>query len=52
MENEYKFRVKKFNHQNYHLWKMQMEEYLHQKDLFLLLGENAKQSVTMKDEKW
>ena len=35
---EGKFRVKKFNIQNYQLWKMQMEHYLYQKDLYLSLG--------------
>jgi len=33
-----KFRVEKFNSQNYQLWKMQMEDYLYQKDIFLPLG--------------
>ena len=47
-----KFRVEKFNGQNYHLWKMQMEEYLYQKDLYLPLGGKAKQSTTMKDKEW
>jgi hypothetical protein len=31
---EGKFKVEKFNDQNYQLWKMQMEEYLYQKDLW------------------
>ena len=41
MVEEGKFRVKKFNSQNYQLWKMQMEEYLYQKDLYLSLGGKA-----------
>ena len=45
MAEEGKFRVDKFNDQNYHLWKMQMEDYLYQKDLYLLLGGKAKQPV-------
>jgi hypothetical protein len=45
-----KFRVKKFNDQNYKLWKMQMEYYLYKKDIFLSLGEKEKQRVSMKDE--
>ena len=49
---EGKFRVEKFNGQNYQLWKMQMEDYLYQKDMFLSLGEKAKQLLTMKDEEW
>ena len=42
MVEEGKFRVEKFNGQNYQLWKMQMEDYLYQKDLYLPLGGKAK----------
>ena len=42
MEEEGKFRVEKFNIENYELWKMQMEDYLYQKDLYLSLGEKTK----------
>ena len=52
MAEEGKFRVDKFNGQNYQLWKMQMEDYLYQKDLYLSLGEKAKQPAAMKDEEW
>ena len=52
MSEDGKFRVEKFNDQNYLLWKMQMEDYLHQKDLFLPLGGVAKNSMTMKDKEW
>ena len=52
MAEEGKFRVDKFNGQNYQLWKMQMEDYLYQKDLYLPLGRKAKQPATMKDEEW
>ena len=52
MEEEVKFRVKKFNGQNYQLWKMQMEDYLYQKDLYLPLGRKSKQLAVMKDEEW
>ena len=52
MEEEGKFRVKKFNVQNYQLWKMKIEDYLYQKDLYLPLGGKEKQSVTMKNEEW
>jgi hypothetical protein len=52
MSEDGKFRVEKFNGQNYQLWKMQMEDYLYQKDLFLPLGGVAKKSTTMKDEEW
>ena len=47
MAEEGKFRVDKFNGQNYQLWKMQMEDYL-----YLSLGGKAKQTATMKDEEW
>ena len=52
MAEEGKFRVEKFNGQNYQLWKMQMEDYLYQKDLYLSLGGKAKQPEAMKDEEW
>ena len=52
MEEEGKFRVEKFNGQNYQLWKTQMEDYLYQKDLFLPFGRKEKQLETMKDEEW
>jgi hypothetical protein len=52
MSKDGKFRVEKFNGQNYQLWKMQMEDYLYQKDLFLPLSGVAKKSATMKDEEW
>jgi hypothetical protein len=52
MVEDGKFRVEKFNDQNYQLWKMQMEDYLYQKDLFLPLGGITKKSMAMKDEEW
>jgi hypothetical protein len=52
MSKDGKFRVEKFNGQNYQLWKMQMEDYLYQKDLFLPLSGVAKKPATMKDEEW
>ena len=52
MVEEGKFRVKKFNDQNYQLWKMKMEEYVYQKYLYLSLGRKAKQPAAMKDEEW
>eukprot|EP00253_Pinus_taeda_P008679 PITA_08679 len=42
MAEDGKFRVEKFNGQNFSLWKMQMEDYLHQKDLYLPLGRKTK----------
>jgi hypothetical protein len=50
MVEDGKFRVEKFNGQNYQLWKMQMQDYLYQKDIFLPLGGITKKSMTMKDE--
>jgi hypothetical protein len=52
MSEDGKFRVEKFNGQNYQLWKMHMEDYLYQKDLFLPLSRVAKKPVAMKDEEW
>jgi hypothetical protein len=52
MSEDGKFRVEKFNSQNYQLWKMQMEDYLYHKDLFLPLSGVAKKPVAMKDEEW
>jgi hypothetical protein len=52
MAEDGKFKVEKFNGQNYQLWKMQMEDYLYQKDIFLPLGGKEKQSMSMKDEEW
>jgi hypothetical protein len=52
MSEDGKFRVEKFNGQNYQLWKMQMEDYLYQKDLFLPLSRVAKKPTAMKDEEW
>ena len=42
MLEEGNFRVKKFNSQNYKLWKKKMEDYLYTKDLYLSLGRKAK----------
>ena len=50
MSEDGKFRAKKFNGQNYQLWKMQMEDYLYQKDLFLPLSRVEKKLMAMKDE--
>jgi hypothetical protein len=38
--------------QNYHLWKIKMEEYLYQNNLFLPLGGIENKLMTMKDEEW
>jgi hypothetical protein len=52
MSEDGKFRVENFNDQNYQLWKMQMEDYLYQKDLFLPLGGIVKKRTVMKEEEW
>jgi hypothetical protein len=52
MSGDGKFRVEKFKGQNYHLWKMKMEDYLYQKDLFLPFGGIENKLTTMKDEEW
>jgi hypothetical protein len=52
MAEDGKFRVEKFNGQNYQLWKLQMEDYLYQKDILLPLGEITNKMTTMKDEEW
>ena len=52
MAEEGKFRVEKFNGQNYQLWKMQMEDYIYQKDLYFPLGRKEKYLAAMKDEEW
>ena len=52
MAEDLKLRVDKFNGQNYPLWKMQMEDFLYQKDLYLPLGGRAAKAFAMKDEDW
>ena len=52
MVEEGKFKVDKFNGQNYQLWNMKIKYYLYQKDLFLPLSGVAKKPVAMKDEEW
>jgi len=37
-----RFRLEKFNSQNYQLWKMHMEDYLYKKDLYLPLSGKTK----------
>ena len=44
--------VEKFNSQNYQLWKMKMEDYLYQKDLYLPLSGKTKKPMSMTDIKW
>jgi len=52
MVEDGKFRVEKFNGQNFSRWKMQMEDYLYQKDLYLPLGGKTKMPTGMTNEEW
>jgi hypothetical protein len=52
MKEHGKFRVEKFNSQNYQLWKMYMGDYLYHKDIFLPLGGIPKKLTTMIEEEW
>ena len=52
MAEDGKFRVEKFNGQNFPLWKMQMEDYLYQKYLYLPLSGKRKKMTAMTDAKW
>ena len=52
MADDNKFRVKKFNGQNFPLWKIQMEDYLYQKDLYLPLSGKTKKPMAMTDAEW
>ena len=52
MAEDGKFRVEKFNGQNFQLWKMQMEDYLCQKDLYLPLRKKTKKLMAMTDAEW
>ena len=47
-----RFRVKKFNGQDYQLWKMQMEDYLYQRDLYQPLSKKTKKLTSMTDTEW
>ena len=50
MENEGKLRVYRFNGQNFQLWKMQMEDYLYQKDLWKPLEGKTKNQGSMSND--
>ena len=52
MANEGKLRVDRFNGQNFQLWKMQMEDYLYQKDLWKLLEGKTKNQRSMSNDEW
>ena len=50
MVDEAKLRVDKFNGKKIQLWKMQMEDYLYQKDSWKLLEGKSKKQGTMIDK--
>ena len=52
MADESKLKVEKFDGQNFQLWKMQMENYLYQKDLWQPLEGKTKKLIAMSDEDW
>ena len=52
MAEDGRFRVEKFNNENYHLWKMQMEDYLYQRDLYLPLSGKTKKPMSMTATEW
>ena len=52
MVEDGKFRVEKFNGQKFPLWKMQMEDYLYQKYLYLPLSRKKKKLTAMIDIEW
>ena len=52
MAEDGRFRVEKFNGQNYQLWKMQMEDYLYQRDLYLTLSRKSKKPTSMTNTEW
>jgi len=47
-----RFRVEKFNGQSYQLWKIQMEDYVYQRDLYQPLSRKTKKLTSMTDTKW
>ena len=52
MAEDGKFRVEKFNSQNFPLWKMQMEYYLYQKYMYLTLSGQTKKKTATTDVEW
>ena len=52
MAKDNKLRVEKFNGQNYQLWKMHIEDYLYQKDLYLSLGGKVMKHKSMTYPAW
>ena len=52
MADDGKLRVDRFNGQNFQLWKMQMEDYLYQKDLWKPLEGKTKNQGSMSNVEW
>ena len=52
MANEGKLKVKKFSENKFKLWKMQMEDYLYQKDLWKPLEGKTKNQGSMSNDEW
>ena len=52
MGEEGKFKIEKFNGKNYQHWKMQIVDYLYQKDLYLPLGGLEKKPTNMTEDAW
>ena len=52
MADDGKLRVDRFNGKNFQLWKMQMKDYLYQKDLWKLLEGKIKNQGSMSNVKW
>ena len=50
MEEKGKMKVEKFNGKNFQLWKMQMEDYLYQKDLWHPLEGKFNKLTAMRNE--
>ena len=52
MAEEGKLKIEKFSGKNYQHWKMQIEDYLYQKDLYLPLEGITKKPASMTQEDW
>ena len=52
MAEEGKLKIEKFSGKNYQHWKMQIEDYLYQKDLYLPLEGITKKPASMTQDDW
>ena len=50
MAEEGKIRVERFNGTNFEFWKIQIEDYMYQKDLYLSLGGKAQKLREITDD--